>query len=44
MAESMYDMKRLGISVTRRGYTHARPPKDMIEHARRIHGRERKSK
>lgn len=39
MAEVMADMKRLGISVTRRGYTHARPPKEMVEHARRLHGR-----
>ena len=39
MAESMYDLKRLGIAVTRRGYTHAQPPQDMIDHARRLHGR-----
>jgi allantoin racemase len=39
MAEAMYDMKRLGISVTRRGYTHARPPKEMIDYARQLHGR-----
>lgn len=39
MAESMYDLKRLGIAVTRRGYTHARPPQDMIDHARRLHAR-----
>jgi len=39
MAEIMHDMKKLGIAVTRRGYTHARPPKDMIEHARLLHGR-----
>lgn len=39
MAEIMVDMKKLGIAVTRRGYTHARPSKDMIEHARRLHGR-----
>lgn len=39
MAEAMSDLKRLGISVTRRGYTHARPPLDMIEHARRLHAR-----
>ena len=39
MAEAMADLKRLGISVTRRGYTHARPAADMIEHARRVHGR-----
>ena len=39
MAESMADLKALGISVTRRGYTHARPPKSMVDHARRLHGR-----
>lgn len=39
MAEAMGDMKRLGISVTRRGYTHARPPPDIVEHARRMHAR-----
>jgi allantoin racemase len=39
MAEIMADMKKLGIAVTRRGYTHARPSKDMIEHARLLHGR-----
>lgn len=39
MAETMADLKRLGISVTRRGYTHARPPAEMIEHARCMHGR-----
>jgi Asp/Glu/hydantoin racemase len=39
MAESMADFARLGISVTRRGYTHARPSAEMIEHARRLHGR-----
>jgi allantoin racemase len=39
MAEIMVDMKRLGIQVTRRGYTHARPPDEMIEYARRVHGR-----
>jgi hypothetical protein len=39
MAEAMVDLKRLGVSVTRRGYTHARPAKDMIEHARKVHGR-----
>jgi Asp/Glu/hydantoin racemase len=39
MAESMADLKRLGVSVTRRGYTHARPAKDMIEHARKMHSR-----
>jgi Asp/Glu/hydantoin racemase len=39
MAEAMADLKRLGVSVTRRGYTHARPTADMIEHARNMHGR-----
>jgi allantoin racemase len=39
MAEAMFDLKRLGIAVTRRGYTHAQPPQDMIDHARRLHGR-----
>lgn len=39
MAEAMADFKRGGISVTRRGYTHARPPRDMIEHARQVHWR-----
>lgn len=39
MAEAMADMKRLGIGVTRRGYTHARPSAEMIEHARKVHGR-----
>jgi Asp/Glu/hydantoin racemase len=41
MAEAMHDLKKLGIAVTRRGYTHARPPADMIDHARRLHGRPR---
>jgi Asp/Glu/hydantoin racemase len=39
MAESMADLKRLGISVTRRGYTHAKPAKDLVEHARKVHSR-----
>jgi Asp/Glu/hydantoin racemase len=39
MAEAMADLKKLGISVTRRGYTHARPPKDVLEHARKFHKR-----
>jgi len=39
MAEAMTDLKRLGISVTRRGYAHARPEREMIEHARGMHGR-----
>ena len=37
MAEAMADLKRLGISVTRCGYTHARPPQDILEHARQFH-------
>ena len=39
MAEAMADLKALGIGVTRRGYTHARPPREMIDHVRRLHGR-----
>ncbi len=39
MAEAMGDLKRLGIAVTRRGYSHARPPRDMIDHVRRLHAR-----
>lgn len=39
MAEAMADLKRLGISVTRRGYAHARPGAEMIEQARRVHSR-----
>ncbi len=39
MAEAMADLKRFGISVTRRGYLHARPTPEMVEHARRVHGR-----
>jgi allantoin racemase len=38
-AEMMIDLKRLGIGVTRRGYSHARPRPELIEHARRVHGR-----
>lgn len=38
MAEVMADFARLGISVTRRGYLHARPPREMVEHARRFRG------
>ena len=41
MAEALADLKKLGISVTRRGYTHARPPKDVLEHARAFHSREK---
>jgi len=36
MAESMADFKRLGIGVTRRGYLHASPPREMVEHIRRF--------
>lgn len=36
MAEAMADLNRLGVSVTRRGHTHARPAPDMIEHARKV--------
>jgi Asp/Glu/hydantoin racemase len=39
MAEAMADLKQLGISVTRRGYTHARPPRDVLEQARKFHRR-----
>ncbi len=39
MAEAMADLKALGIGVTRRGYTHARPPRDMVEHVRGLHKR-----
>jgi len=39
MAEVMHDMKQAGIQVTRRGYTHARPPADMVQNARRFQGR-----
>lgn len=39
MAEAMADLKRLGISVTRRGYSHARPPQEVLEHARKFHKR-----
>lgn len=38
-AQVMVDLKRLGIGVTRRGYTHARPEPAMIEHALRVHRR-----
>lgn len=33
MAEVMADFKKLGITPTRRGYLHAQPPKDVLEHA-----------
>ena len=36
MAEAMADLKRFGISVTRRGYAHARPPEALLRHARRV--------
>ena len=39
MAEAMSDLHRLGVSVTRRGFLHAQPPKDLVEHSRRAHGR-----
>jgi Asp/Glu/hydantoin racemase len=39
MAEVMADFKAMGMGVTRRGYLHARPPADMIEHARKFHGK-----
>ena len=39
MAEVMADFKKLGIWVTRRGYTHAQPPKDVLEQARKFHKR-----
>jgi Asp/Glu/hydantoin racemase len=38
MAEAMADFKQLGISVTRRGYLHAQPPADIVEHVRRFRG------
>ena len=37
MAEVMADFKKLGITVSRRGYTHARPPQEILEHARNFH-------
>lgn len=39
MAEAMADLKSLGISVTRRGYNHARPPREMVDQVRALHGR-----
>jgi Asp/Glu/hydantoin racemase len=39
MAEAMADLRKLGISVTRRGYTHGRPPHDVLEQARKFHKR-----
>ncbi len=41
MAEAMADLKRFGISVTRRGYAHARPPEDLVEQARAAHRRDK---
>jgi len=40
MAEAMADLKRFGISVTRRGYAHARAPAPIVEHARKVHSRQ----
>ena len=40
MAEVMHDLRAAGISVTRRGYLHAQPPADMVEHARRFQKRD----
>ena len=37
MAEVMADFRKLGIWVTRRGYLHARPPQDVLEHARKFY-------
>lgn len=39
MAEVMGDFARLGIGVTRRGYLHASPPREMVAHMRRFHRR-----
>jgi Asp/Glu/hydantoin racemase len=39
MAEVMADFRRLGIWVTRRGYLHAQPPQDVLEHARKFYKR-----
>ncbi|HWI38556.1 MAG TPA: aspartate/glutamate racemase family protein [Burkholderiales bacterium] len=39
MAEVMADFRRLGITVTRRGYTHAQPPRDVLEHALKFNKR-----
>ena len=39
MAEAMADFRRLGITVTRRGYTHAQPPRDVLEQARKFHNK-----
>jgi len=40
MAEVMHDLKKAGITVTRRGYLHARPPTEVVEHARRFQKRD----
>jgi allantoin racemase len=39
MAEVMADFRKLGITVTRRGYAHAQPPKDVLEHALKFNRR-----
>jgi Asp/Glu/hydantoin racemase len=39
MAEVMADFRKLGITVTRRGYVHAQPPEDVLEHARNFRKR-----
>ena len=41
MSETMADLKKLGVSVTRRGYAHAQPPRDILEHARHFHQRKK---
>jgi Asp/Glu/hydantoin racemase len=38
-AEMTHDLARLGITVSRRGVTNARPSDEMIEHVRRRHRR-----
>jgi|HigsolmetaAR204D_1030405.scaffolds.fasta_scaffold03680_4 Hydantoin racemase len=40
MAEAMADLKALGISVTRRGYTYAHPPEEVIKHVRTVMNRD----
>jgi allantoin racemase len=39
MAEVMADFRKLGITVSRRGYTHAQPPKDVLDHALKFNRR-----
>ena len=39
MAEVMADFRKLGITVTRRGYQHAQPPREVLEHALKFHRR-----